>query len=167
MVFGLVAVALVGVYHLPYADGSFPRQLQGYYLRTYAAVAGRLIALFDPRVVIDGILIAGRFQMRIVRSCDAFEAIALVVAAVVAFPATWRQRLLGGGAAVAALFAVNVLRLGSLYLVGVLRPDLFELFHAEVWPPVIIAVAAALFLAWAARVQRSPSSDAVQARAAP
>lgn len=70
------------LYHYPYPDGSAPRQAMGAYLRACARLAGALVRLVDPEVSVDGVLIQGRFPLRIVRSCDAGEAMALLLAAV-------------------------------------------------------------------------------------
>jgi exosortase family protein XrtM len=162
-VFGLVSLTFIGLYHFPYPDGSFPLQLIGANLRAYARAAGALLSAFDPAISVDGTLISGRFPLRIVKSCDAGEAMALIVAAVVAFPASRSERLAGAAFSLAVIYLMNVLRIGSLYLVGVRRPDLFDLIHVDVWPAVIIGVAALLFLAWVAwvrRVDRTPAPDA-------
>jgi exosortase/archaeosortase family protein len=44
---------------------------------------------------------------------------ALLVAAVAGFPASWRQRLAGLAGCLVAVYLVNVARLVSLYFVGV------------------------------------------------
>jgi exosortase H (IPTLxxWG-CTERM-specific) len=149
-----MSLGLITLYLFPYPDGSPPLQVVGFYLRSYARAAGGVLALFDPTVHVSGVLISGRFPLRIVRSCDAGEAMALLVAAVTAFPATWKERLTGAIAGTAVIFVVNVVRICALYFTGVLRPDLFDFVHHDVWPLVIILVALVVFVAWATWVQR-------------
>jgi exosortase family protein XrtM len=161
-VFLAVALTLIGLYHYPYPDGSWPREILGFHLRAYARAAGAVLRLFDRSISVDGVLINGRYPLRIVRSCDGAEAVALAVAAVVAFPVALPRRLVGLAVAVAALFAVNVVRICSLYFVGVLRPDRFDVAHLELWPPVFVLAAALIFLAWARWAQeggRGESAD--------
>jgi exosortase/archaeosortase family protein len=84
---------------------------------------------------------------------------ALLVAAMVAFPAAWRFRLVGLAAGIATVFVVNVVRICALYFTGVVRPDLFDFMHHEVWPLVIVVVAGVIFFAWAAWVRRAGDVD--------
>jgi exosortase H (IPTLxxWG-CTERM-specific) len=160
LVFGLLSLGLLAIYNFPYPDHSLPLQLIGAYLRACARSAGAVLSFFDPTVRVDGTVILGRFPLRIVRSCDAGEAMALFVAAVVAFPATRRRRLLGAALGLAAIFAFNVVRIGSLYLIGATRPHLFDVAHTEVWPLVMIAVAALSFLGWATWARGRDDADA-------
>jgi exosortase family protein XrtM len=158
-VFGLLTVGLLALYHCPYPDGSPPRRLTGAYLRACARSAGTLLALVDPSVRVEGVLIQGRFPLRIVRSCDAAEPLVLLVAAIVAFPSSWRRRLAGAGLGAALLFAVNAVRIASLYLIGVAHPGLFDLAHLDVWPVMLVVVAAVIFFAWASWSQRAAGAD--------
>jgi exosortase H (IPTLxxWG-CTERM-specific) len=148
--FGAAAGVLLAVYGYPYSpEGFVARRLILPYFLAYARAAGALLSSFDPAVHVDGVVVSGRFPLRIVRSCDAGEAMALLVAAVIAFPVPWRRRALGLAIGVATVFAVNVVRICSLYLVGVQRPDLFEAAHLHVWPLLLIGGALTAFLIWA------------------
>ena len=57
---------------------------------------------------------------------------------------------------VLGLFALNQLRIVSLYFAGIHTPDLFEMLHLEVWQMLFIAASVGLWLAWAAWVLRRP-----------
>jgi exosortase/archaeosortase family protein len=147
-VFVVVTVALLVAYLYPYPDASLPKRLMLAYLSAYASVAGGILSLLDSTVRVDGLLITGRYPMRIVQSCDAAEALILYLALVLAYPASPARRLVGGALGLATVLAANLLRITSLYLIGVARPDLFEVAHAHVWPLVLLAVAALSFMTW-------------------
>ena len=51
------------------------------------------------------------------------------------------------------LVATNILRLVTLYLVGIHLPSYFDFMHLEVLPLVMVAVTVVLFL-WAARLMK-------------
>src|SRR5215831_4561408 len=68
VVFGVLGLGLLGIYHYPYADGPFSRVVIVSYFEAYARAAGAVIRLFDPAVTVSGIRSAGRFSMTIVRS---------------------------------------------------------------------------------------------------
>jgi exosortase/archaeosortase family protein len=109
-------------------------------------MAGRLLAIVDSSVHVSQDVIGGRYALRMVKTCDAMEANLLFVAAVVAFPAPWPRKVAAAIAGVGALIAVNVVRICSLYFVGVHLPTAFEIVHLELWPLAMVAIAAGLFL---------------------
>jgi exosortase/archaeosortase family protein len=124
--------------------------------------------LFDPRVVVQGNVVTGRYALSIVKTCDAMEANLLFLAAVLAFPAApapvkrrWPRKLLAALAGIAAISALNVARICSLYAVGIYYPSAFELFHIEVWPLLLIGAAAALFAVAARWLSRPAPPGAV------
>jgi exosortase H (IPTLxxWG-CTERM-specific) len=163
---GVVGIGLVVLYDFPYpAEGFFVTQLLSPYLKAYARVAGAVLRLFDSSVVVDAVFIRGRFTLAIVRSCDAGEVIAVVIAGVLAFPVPWKRRLLGLFLGIACVFVTNVVRICCLYCIGVARPDLFDLAHQEVWPVLILLVGLLFFLAWTRWAIRpaSPREEVVAA----
>jgi exosortase/archaeosortase family protein len=102
---------------------------------------------------LQGTYIQGRFAMQIVRNCDAADVNILFVSALLAFPGAWRVKaalLLGG---VCALVAANVLRICSLYYVGVFAPERFKVVHEEVWPLLLVAFTVLVFLACVRKLQ--------------
>ena len=83
-------------------------------------------------------------------SCSGGDPIALCVGAICAFPAAWGSRLRGAALGVAAITALNVVRLGSLSLVAA-EPTLFDLLHVYVWPGILILASAAWVYGWMGR----------------
>lgn len=135
-------------YAFPYAHDSAVHSGFESYLAGYARAAGSLLALFDPNVHVAGATIFGRFSMQIVRDCDAMEINILFASAVIAFPAKWSQRALGVVLGVLLLAAANLIRIASLYWIGVIAPTAFESAHRDVFPLLLIGVAVLLFVAW-------------------
>ena len=102
-----------------------------------------------------GDLIDGRFSMRIVLDCAALDAHALLAAAVLTFPARWRQRIAGVVAGALVVAAVNIARIGVLYFVGVRWPSAFPVLHEEVLQIAIILATFSVFGGWIAIVRRA------------
>jgi exosortase/archaeosortase family protein len=134
----------LGAYFFPYdlvgvhSEGAFQA-----YLSAYARATGHVLHLFDPTVSVVDSTINGRFSIRIVRSCDAMEANILFVAAMLSLPAPWPRKAAGLSAGLAALVALNVLRLCCLYFVGIYAPARFDVAHYELWPLAMVAFATA------------------------
>jgi exosortase H (IPTLxxWG-CTERM-specific) len=146
--FLLVAGSLSLLYAYAYPPGSLVERALERYLAGYARAAGALLALFDPAVHVSGSSILGRFPLRIVKDCDAMEIKILFGAAVLAFPSDWWRRALGLAAGITLLFVINLVRICSLYFIGIHAPSSFESAHREVWPLLMVALAAASFLIW-------------------
>jgi exosortase family protein XrtM len=151
--FLVTAVVLMGVlygaYYYPYDAGSLVTRAIDVYLRLQAAGAGALIRIFDPAVDVSATLISGRFPIQIVKSCSSLDAQALFAATVLAFPARPWTKLVGLLAGVSALTALNLVRIASLYFVGVYAPSSFDSVHEELLPLLLVACACAAFAFWA------------------
>lgn len=147
LTFGAIAAALFAVYCFPYQENGISERFFTSYLDAYARAAGSVLSVLEPRIVVSGNNIIGRFSMSIIKSCDAMEANILFSAAVLAFPAPPWRKPIAVIAGLAALIAANLLRLCSLYYVGVYFPSSFEFMHVEVWPLLMMAAALLDFVA--------------------
>jgi exosortase/archaeosortase family protein len=145
---------LLAAYYFPYAQEGRARAWINGFLHAYAAGAGFFLRAFDPSVRVAGQEILGAFAMRIVQTCDAMDVTLLFVSAVVSWKAPLGRRLVAAVLGVLALGVLNLLRICSLYLIGMRQPALFETAHLDVWPVLILVVTLALFLGfttWEAR----------------
>ena len=80
-------------------------------------------------------------------SCSGGDPMALCMGAIFAYPAAWGARLRGAAAGLAAITALNVVRLGSLSMVAENRA-LLDALHLYVWPGILILAAAAYVYGW-------------------
>lgn len=151
--FVLLAVALAGllygVIYFPYRSDNAVVAVLSAYLRGIASTAAAVISLFDHTARARGTTIEGRFPLQIVLDCSAADAQALLLAAVLAFPAGWRQKLIGALGGVAGLNLVNLARIVALYFIGIRWPGAFHFLHEEVIQIVLVLVAAGGFALWA------------------
>jgi len=118
-----------------------------------ARTSGALLKLMGEEVSVTGTVIRStRFGVNINNGCNGVEAMLILLASIVAFPATMKARAMGLFLGALALQALNAVRIITLYLLGAYQPRLFDLFHTAVWQIVIIMAAIGFFLAWSARV---------------
>lgn len=97
-------------------------------------------------------------------ACSGADALALCVAATLAYPAAWSRRLAGALGGIALILTLNTVRIGTLG--AATSPARFETLHLYVWPAVLtLAVAAYVFL-WMRGVER-PAPRTTAAPAAP
>ena len=98
-------------------------------------------------------LTAGTFAVEIRSNCNAIYEVGLYTAAVWAFPASWRERLIGTLVGAAILYVVNIVRIASLLAVGLLQPAWFETSHLYAWQAVFLVVVATCWIAWVSRIR--------------
>ncbi len=120
---------------------------------TFVAHEARLaLSLLGEDVrVVGQVLTSPRFSVTIFNGCNGLEAILIFVAGVAAFPARLSRKLLGMALGFAAIQAFNVVRVVSLYYVGVLRPQWFNVSHVFIWQSLVIVYGVVLWLVWVRR----------------
>jgi exosortase H (IPTLxxWG-CTERM-specific) len=157
--FVLVFALLLALFYAASLAPVFKRTLFPAYLRGYASAASWILNLLGQHTTApDTVISSWRFSVDIHRGCDAVDPTALFVAAVLAFPVAWRRKLPGVAIGVALLALLNLVRVVSLFLVGVYFPRVFELTHAEIWQTCFILAALvlwALWIRWAVRAAPS------------
>ncbi|HEV7517311.1 MAG TPA: exosortase H [Thermoanaerobaculia bacterium] len=117
-----------------------------------ARASGVGLNLLGQDVTLRGTIIQGRrFAVNIRNGCNGVEAMLIFLAAVLAFPASWRSRLLGLGLGIAAIQVVNLVRVIALYLTGVYFPKLFDASHTVIWQSIVILFGVLLWILWANR----------------
>ena len=115
--------------------------------------SGALLNLMGQAVTVSGTVIRStRFAVNINNGCNGVEAMLILLASIVAFPASMKARAIGLALGALAVQILNAIRIITLYLLGAYQPRLFDLFHTAVWQIVIIMAAIGFFLMWSARV---------------
>lgn len=116
-----------------------------------AHVSAALVTLFDPQVAAFGKVLQSRangFAVSIEAGCNGIEAALVLIAAMLAFPATWKQRAIGIAAGLAAVQALNVVRVVSLFYLGQWSPRAFEWSHLYAWQALIMLDVLIVWLVW-------------------
>jgi len=85
-------------------------------------------------------------------SCTGADAIALCLGAILAFPATWRRRLVGGVLGLLIITLVNTVRIGTLGLVAG-QATLFHALHVYIWPAALLLIVAGYVFVWMQKAQ--------------
>lgn len=123
-----------------------------------ASLSGFLVSLFSSDVVVAGTRMTSDLgSVDIKEGCNGIYATVILLAGVVAFPATWRQKLIGVVFGTVALFAINIIRVITLFYLSRSYPKLFDEAHMFIWQFVIIICGGLLWLVWYDKiVNRSP-----------
>jgi exosortase/archaeosortase family protein len=103
-------------------------------------------------VLIEGTnLVSGTFRVDVSPACSGAVPSMIYLAAVFAYPAAWRAKLIGGALGLAIIFGVNLIRVVALFLIGLFEPRLFHETHVYIAQSLVVAIAVATWLFWAGR----------------
>lgn len=116
-----------------------------------ADVSVWLIQGFDENVAAIGNVIRDKttgFGVRIERGCNGVEALIILFAAIFAFPAPFKSKLIGFAIGFVAIQGLNLVRIVSLFYLGQWNQVAFEWFHLYLWQALIILDALVVWLIW-------------------
>jgi exosortase/archaeosortase family protein len=152
LTFGALALLSEVVYYgVALESGAFRR-----YLEILAEISGVILSRISEGIQVRGTLITGKlFSVEIARGCDAYRICALLAAAMLAFPARWRDKLIGLALGLLWLNSLNFVRIVGLYLIGGLYYPEFHRAHVIYFPVFLIAATVAAWIVWVRWVTRN------------
>jgi len=130
-----------------------------------AAISASLVTLVDPNVVAAGKVLRSTtngFAVSIEAGCNGVEATIVLVAAILAFPAPWKRRLIGLVVGIVAVQGLNIVRVISLFYLGQWDLRVFEWAHLYVWQALIMLDVLVVWLVWV-RTLPAPAPTAMPA----
>lgn len=123
------------------------RPFTGLIARASAAV----LQSVDPAVRAEGIVLADArtgAAVSIQPGCNGVEAMLVVLAAILATPAPWKAKLAGVGLGFAAIQALNLARIISLFYLLQWNPAWFEWAHLYLWQALIMLDGLIVYFLW-------------------
>lgn len=100
---------------------------------------------------------SGPFEVDIAPACSGAVPTSIYLAAVFAYPTSWRARWLGTAIGIGVIQAVNVVRVTALFLIGLYFRQVFDDTHVYVAQALVVCIAVALWLYWATRFADAPA----------
>ena len=108
-------------------------------------------------VLIDGTnLASGDFRVDVSPACSGAVPSMIYLAAVFAYPATMKAKLIGAGIGMAIIHGANLLRVVALFLIGMFANEYFHDTHVYLAQALVVALAVATWLFWAGRFADAP-----------
>ena len=126
-----------------------------------AHISAWLIQIFDEKVIFRGVEIintANGFAVSIQAGCNGVEAAIVLIAAILAFPASWSAKLIGVIVGFLSVQLLNILRIISLFYLGQWNFDAFNWAHLYIWQALIMLDVLVVFLLWLKFSARSVKS---------
>jgi exosortase/archaeosortase family protein len=100
---------------------------------------------------------SGSFEVDVAPACSGAVPTSIYLAAVYAYPTSWRARWLGTAIGIGVIQLVNVFRVSALFLIGLYFHEIFHETHVYVAQALVVCVAVALWLYWATRFADAPA----------
>ena len=110
-----------------------------------------IVQIFDDNVIATGNVIRDKvsgFGVQIERGCNGLEAVIILFSAIFAFPAPFKNKIIGFVIGFFAIQLLNLVRIISLYYLGQWNFTAFEWFHLYLWQALIILDALVVWLIW-------------------
>ena len=116
-----------------------------------AKMSAGVVHFFDPSVISYGRVLQSAktgFGVSIEPGCNGVEATIVLVAAMLAFPSSWKMKLWGIGLGFIAVQAANLVRIVSLFFIGQWSYKVFEFAHLYMWQALIMLDVLVVWLLW-------------------
>ncbi len=144
---GCYALLNYGYFKIP--DDLFMNVIYYHGVVTICADLINMLAPLEQVLAQQNHLLSAKANLEIVRGCDGAGVLFLVVSAIIAFPSTWRRKLIGLFMGIGLIYLLNLLRISILYFVIAYHLDWFLLVHVYLAPTLMVLVGCCFFAWWA------------------
>lgn len=146
--FALTYLIMMGVFF--FLIGFKPVQdiidLNGLYTNGVVIVTSKVLGIIDIPCTYQGSIIQlPSISLDIKFGCNGLEAVMIYSVAVIAFPATWKKKILGIVTGFIIIQVINILRIALLAYSGIHFSRLFEYIHIYVAQGLMIAISLGVF----------------------
>ncbi len=120
------------------------------YTTQVARLAGLVLDLLGEDITIRGVILSSpRFAVTIYNGCNGLVTSLIFVSGVLAFPSSLRSKVLGVIGGLVAIQIINMIRIVSLFYIGIYLPQFFNQSHVFIWQSVVILAGVSLWVLWA------------------
>lgn len=130
------------------------RQVDENFVTPYTAVIARMsgfvLRIFGEKVVVTGCVVSSpRFAVTIYNGCNGLITSLIFISGVLAFPARASAKLIGVIGGLLTIQLINLVRIVSLFYIGVFLPQHFNDAHIFIWQSLVIIAGISLWIMWA------------------
>ena len=112
-------------------------------------LASSILNILGESTQADGVTIASSaISFRVISECTSIVPTGILAAGVLAWPSTIKEKFVGVAFGTVALFIINMVRIVTLYYIGIGYPDFLDVAHYFIWQGLIILIALGLWLLW-------------------
>ena len=146
---GVFALCVAGGFGL--LEAPFSRNAVNGFTALLVEISAGMIRMFGGHAAAQQKILsnpASGFAITVEDTCNASNVVILLWAAVLAFPARWRQKAKGIVLGTLLIHAVNLARIISLFYLGQYEASWFEFAHLYVWESLMMLVTLVVFWIW-------------------
>ena len=122
------------------------------YTAFVARMSGTVLALLGEDITVNGVLLQSpRFKVSIYNGCNGLITSLIFVSGVLAFPSRLGAKVVGVVAGLLAIQVINLIRIISLFYIGIFLPQFFNQSHVFIWQSLVILAGVTLWIVWAHR----------------
>lgn len=142
----------------PWLSTRYHLQMESFMAAT-ASMVGNGLALFGSHVTVDGRLVhASGMSVEVIEECTGAYEVIIFWAAVIAYPARWRAKLIGIAGGMLALLVINIFRMMFLVAAGSRWPGAFDFLHIYFWQATLILMIVTVWVLWIRLIANRPAT---------
>ena len=136
----------------PYLTDKFNPQV--YWLNAATAeVTGFFLKIIGIATRVSKTIVSlPNFSVEVVGECTGLYEMLIFLAAMIAYPAGWKKKLIGAGLGIPFLYAVNIVRMIFIMVVGNWSPKTFDFMHLYFWQVAMILIIVSAWVLWIEKV---------------
>jgi exosortase H (IPTLxxWG-CTERM-specific) len=119
------------------------------YTTLIARMSGFVLRLLGENATVNGCVVSSpRFAVTIFNGCNGLITSLILISGVLAFPARWSAKAIGVVGGLITIQVINLVRIVSLFYIGVFFPEHFNDAHIFVWQSLVILAGISLWIVW-------------------
>jgi len=136
----------------PFLSDKFNPQLTWLMVVT-ADVTGFFLKLFGMNVWGSGRTVSmSNFSIEVVGECTGLYEMLIFLAAMIAYPASLKKKLIGAGLGIPFLYVINIIRMVFIMVMGNWSPETFDFLHMYFWQVAMILIIVSAWVLWIEKV---------------
>jgi archaeosortase B (VPXXXP-CTERM-specific) len=136
----------------PFLSDKFNPQLTWLMVVT-ADLTGFFLRVFGLAVRVSGRTVSmSNFGIEVVGECTGLYEMLIFLAAMIAYPANWKKKLIGVGLGIPFLYVINIIRMIFITLVANWSPKTFKFLHLYFWQVAMILIILSVWVLWIEKV---------------
>ena len=147
-----VGLLIVLAIAFPYLTDKFNPQV--YWLNAATAeVTGFFLKIIGMTTRVSSTIVSlPNFSVEVVGECTGLYEMLIFLAAMIAYPAGWKKKLIGAGLGIPFLYAVNIVRMIFIMVIGNWSPKTFDFMHLYFWQVAMILIIVSAWVLWIEKV---------------
>ena len=105
-------------------------------------------------------ILSAQGSISILNGCEGTETLFLLIAAIIAFPASWSNKIKGALLGTMLVYCLNQVRIVALFFSAQENRKWFDILHGYIGPSLIIVLSSLFFLWWANGAKVDESTNA-------